>query len=236
MTDSTARIGGTSAKPSRSGRQDVVPGVNRTAPSASGRRVNRKTEAVQEAILDAAAKVFAQKGYPLTKLGDISDALGMHVTALRYHFPTKDVIAEEIINRLIQLMLARVGEAVASLPEMAPVRDKIEAAAIAYLTTSLSKLDHVAAHGNVINQLPPDVREGHFRLLSRFNAIWRRLVDEAAERGELRPGINKSVATQVLLGTLIWTREWYRPGQLSPRALALEILDLLFDGFTPRNP
>jgi AcrR family transcriptional regulator len=210
-----------------------TPSINRSAPSASGRRVNRKTEGVQESIIDAAAKVFAKKGYQLTKLGDISSALGMHVTALRYHFPTKDVIAEELINRLIRLMLTRVTEAIDALPESASFRAKIEAATVAYLTASLNRLDHVAAHGNVINQLPPAVRDGHFLLLSEFNAVWRHLMDEAAARGELRPGINHSVATQVLLGTLIWTQEWYRPGRLSPDALALEILNILFEGIAP---
>ena len=49
--------------------------LNRTARNASGRKPSRKTEGVQEKILDAAAKVFAQKGYQLTKLSDISDEI-----------------------------------------------------------------------------------------------------------------------------------------------------------------
>lgn len=208
--------------------------LNRSARNASGRKPSRKTEGVQEKILDAAAKVFAQKGYQLTKLSDISDEIGLHVTALRYHFPTKDVLAEEMINSLTRQLHIRLLTTLQQLPADTRYRDRIEAAAITYLNTTLQKLDYIAAHGNVINQIPEDVRERHFGLLNETNRIWRDLMNAAAAAGELRPGINVSLANQVLQGTLIWTREWYRPNGLTPTELAVQILDILFDGMAPR--
>jgi AcrR family transcriptional regulator len=204
--------------------------LNRTARNASGRKPSRKTEGVQEKILDAAAKVFAQKGYQLTKLSDISDEIGLHVTALRYHFPTKDVLVEEMINSLTRQLHIRLLATLQQLPPETRYRERIKAAAITYLNTTLHKLDYIAAHGNVINQIPQDVRERHFNLLNETNRIWRDLMAAAAEAGELRPGINVSLANQVLQGTLIWTREWYRPDGLTPTDLAIQILDILFDG------
>jgi AcrR family transcriptional regulator len=208
--------------------------INRTARRASGRKPSRKTEGVQEKILDAAAKVFAQKGYQLTKLSEISDAIDLHVTALRYHFPTKDVLVEEMINSLTRELHMRLLATLQQLPPETCYRERIEAAAITYLNSTLQKLDYIAAHGNVINQVPEDVRERHFGLLNETNRIWRDLMAAASEAGELRPGINVSLANQVLQGTLIWTREWYRPGGLTPTELAVQILDILFDGIAPR--
>lgn len=209
--------------------------LNRTARNALGRKPSRKTEGVQEKILDAAAKVFAQKGYQLTKLSDIADEVGVHVTALRYHFPTKDVLVEEMINSLTRQLHVRLHATIQQLPEEATYRQRIEAAAITYLNTTLQKLDYIAAHGNVINQVPQDVRDRHFILLNETNKVWRDLMAAAAAAGELRPGINVSLANQVLQGTLIWTREWYRPGGLTPTELAVEILDVLFGGLSPRD-
>lgn len=208
--------------------------LNRTARNASGRKPSRKTEGVQEKILDAAAKVFAQKGYQLTKLSDISDEIGLHVTALRYHFPTKDVLVEEMINSLTRQLHVRLLATLQQMPPETPYRERIEAAANTYLNTTLQKLDYIAAHGNVINQIPQDVRERHFGLLNETNRIWRDLMTAAAEAGELRPGINVSLANQVLQGTLIWTREWYRADGLTPTELAMQILDILFEGMAPR--
>lgn len=209
--------------------------LNRTARNASGRKPSRKTEGVQEKILDAAAKVFAQKGYQLTKLTDIADEVGVHVTALRYHFPTKDVLVEEMINSLTRQLHVRLLATLQQLPPETPYRERIEAAAITYLNTTLTKLDYIAAHGNVINQIPQDVRDRHFILLDATNKIWRDLMGAAAEAGELRQGINVSLANQVLQGTLIWTREWYKPGRLTPTQLAIDILDVLFGGLAPRD-
>jgi AcrR family transcriptional regulator len=215
--------------------EGAVRELNRTARNASGRKPSRKTEGVQEKILDAAAKVFAQKGYQLTKLSDISDEIGLHVTALRYHFPTKDVLVEEMINSLTRQLHIRLLATLQQMPPEARYRERIEAAAITYLNTTLTKLDYIAAHGNVINQIPQDVRDRHFGLLNETNKIWRDLMAAAAEAGELRSGINVSLANQVLQGTLIWTREWYRPGALTPTDLAVQILDILFDGMSPRG-
>ena len=211
--------------------------LNRDAPSAAGRKPSRKTEAVQERILDAAAKVFAEKGYQLAKLSDISDAIDLHVTALRYHFPTKDVLVEEMMNSLVLHVYAQVRASVTGLPETATNRAKIEAASRAYVTSTLEKKDYMSAHGNVLNQVPADLRARHHKLLATTNEFWRGLIADAASAGEIRSDISVSLATQILMGTLIWTREWYRPGLYSPEQLAERFLDVLFGGLAPgRQP
>jgi len=209
--------------------------LNRDAPNASGRKPSRKTELVQERILDEAAKIFARKGYQLAKLTDIAKAVGVHVTALRYHFLTKDDLVEDMMNSLVMYVNARVREGVASLPPDTPVRGKIEAAARAYMNATLEKREYMAAHANVLNQVPADLRRRHFKYLKQNNAFWRELVEEAIRAGEFRKNLNPSVATQVLMGTLIWTREWYKRGKSSPEKLTDEILEMLFAGLAPAS-
>jgi len=216
-------------KPS-SGKLPLSARVNRASPQAVNRRINRKTEAVQNAILDAAAQVFAQKGYHLTKLADISDVLEMHVTALRYHFATKDVIAAELVNRVARRNLSELQAALAALPPEASVRDRLSVAIDTYIRTLIANRLDIAAHGNVINQLPEDARTSHYELLQSFHAIWRALLGEAAEKGELPKGLSPSIATQVLLGALIWTREWYRPNGATAAEISTQMRQMLFDG------
>jgi AcrR family transcriptional regulator len=204
--------------------------LNRNSPQAANRRINRKTEGVQTAILDAAAEIFARKGYQRTKLSDISDELDMHVTALRYHFPTKEMLAEEIVNRVARTNLERLQEALAALGPNASVRDKLSAAITAYMRVTATSIVYIAAHGNIVNQLPDEARAAHYRLLRDFLGIWRSLVGEAAERGELAPGLNPSVATQVILGAVIWSREWYQPERTPPDEIAEQIKATLFGG------
>lgn len=207
------------------------PGVNRSAPLAAGRKPSRKTLAVQQAILDSAAAVFAEKGYHLATLSDVSDRLDLHVTALRYHFPTKDAMAAEMVNSLARQVLTAVEDATAITSGSA--RARIEAATEAYLSVTLAQRTYVRAHGNVINQLPPDHKAQHYDLLEDLNGQWRALIQAADAEGALRPGLNLSVATQVLLGAMIWTQEWFRDGDLSPQELSRQIVAMVFDGIGP---
>ena len=204
--------------------------INRASPQAANRRINRKTEAVQNAILDAAAGVFAKSGYHLTKLTDISEALDMHVTALRYHFATKEVIAAELANRVARRNLSELTAALDALPPEASIREKLTTAVDAYIRTLIENRLDIAAHGNVINQLPADLREDHYKLLQQFNAIWRGFLADAVKAGELRGDLNPSIATQVLLGAMTWTREWYRPEGAGAEEIARQMRMMLFDG------
>lgn len=204
--------------------------INRASPLAANRRINRKTEGVQNAILDAAAGVFAKNGYHLTKLTDISDVLDMHVTALRYHFATKEVIASALANRVARRNLAELNAALEAAPAGASIREKLTTAVDAYIRTLIENRLDIAAHGNVINQLPADLREEHYKLLQQFNAIWRGLLADAVKSGELRGDLNPSIATQVLLGAMTWTREWYRPEGAGAEEIARQMRMMLFDG------
>lgn len=204
--------------------------VNRASPLASNRKISRKTEGVQTAIIETAAQIFARKGYHLTKLSDISDELGMHVTALRYHFTTKDVIAAEVVNRVIRSNLDNLCRTLDELGPHASSRVKITAAIRTYMRVTSENKAGIAAHGNIVNQLPATLKEEHYVLLREFLDIWRDLVSEAAARGELRPGLNPSIATQVILGTVIWSREWYRPEVGTPDSVAAQMATMLFGG------
>ena len=204
--------------------------VNRASPLATNRRISRKTEGVQTAILETAARIFARKGYHLTKLSDISDDLGMHVTALRYHFTTKDVIAAEIVNRVIRTNLDQLRLTLDALGPDASSRDKIAGAIRTYMRVSSGNLAGISAHGNIVNQLPAAAKDEHYVLLREFLDIWRYLVSEAAARGELSPGLSLSIATQVILGSVIWSREWYRPEVGTPDRIAEEMTEMLFGG------
>ncbi len=210
--------------------------VNRASPQAANRRINRKTEGVQNAILDAAAQVFAKKGYHLTKLADISDKLDMHVTALRYHFATKEVIAEALVNRVTRRNLQQLQAALAALPSDASLRDRLSSAVDSYIGTLIDNRLDIAAHGNVINQLPPDAKSRNYELLQEFNAIWRGLLADAVKSGALRGDLNPSIATQVLLGAMTWTREWYRPEGAGAAEIARQMRVMLFDGLLQDTP
>ncbi|GAA0829506.1 TetR/AcrR family transcriptional regulator [Streptosporangium amethystogenes subsp. fukuiense] len=48
-------------------------------------------------ILDAARRLFAERGYAATSLADIAAAVGLTKTAVAYHFHPKDRLAAELL-------------------------------------------------------------------------------------------------------------------------------------------
>jgi AcrR family transcriptional regulator len=69
------------------------PGPNR--PAASRYRQN-KQERRRGEIMDAAAAVFAEKGYHAATTRDIADRLGMRPGSLYYYFDSKEAALEEV--------------------------------------------------------------------------------------------------------------------------------------------
>ncbi|WP_342363613.1 TetR/AcrR family transcriptional regulator [Terrarubrum flagellatum] len=208
--------------------------TTRVSRKALGRKPSKKSGATRSKILAAAAKVFASNGYQLTKLSDIAREVDIHVTALNYHFETKDHLVEEMMNALVHHVSESVQAGVAALPATATHRERILVGAVAFLQAILEQKDFITAHGHVLYQVPQEVRDRHFVHLAEANVFWRRLILEAWQKGELRRSLNPSLAMQMLMGTLIWTREWYRPGRDTPAEIATEIIDILFDGMGAR--
>lgn len=87
-------------------------------------RKNKKTDERQEEIIDAAEKLFREKGFLQTSIADIIKAVGLSHGAIYHHFPNKKSI-------LIGLGKARFKKARANLrrwiedPSLTP-RQKIE--------------------------------------------------------------------------------------------------------------
>ena len=201
---------------------------------AAGRKPSRKLEATRERILNAAAKVFSRKGYQLALLSDIAAEAGIHVTALYYHFDSKEHLVEEMLNRLARSVASRVNAAVGALDEDASFKDRILAAARAQMSAMLSETDYIKAHSRVLYQVPDDVRRRHFTILRVGYNLWRSLVNDAWLRGEIRRDLDTGVTTQLLMGCINWSQEWYKPGRLSPEEIAERAVDLVFDGMAPR--
>ena len=75
---------------------------------------NKYPEQTVEKILDAAAALFAEKGYQSTTLQDIIDATGLSKGAVYHHFRSKEEIARKVGDRMGDEMwepLRRIREA-----------------------------------------------------------------------------------------------------------------------------
>src|SRR5919197_5468486 len=67
-----------------------------------------------ERILEAATRVFSDKGYHHTAVDDIALAAETSKGGIYFHFPTKQAIFLALLDRLAAILRSRIEDAVAS--------------------------------------------------------------------------------------------------------------------------
>lgn len=185
-------------------------------PSKSVRSDNRLT-----AVLDAAARLFAVKGYSATSMRDIAEACDMLPGSLYYHFAAKEDLLAAVYEAGVRQLVDAVSTAVSE------ARDpwaRLEAACAAHLDTLLRSSDYAQV---LVRVLPADVAGAAARLKA-LRADYERPFRELVGALPLPPQTDRAVLRLMLLGALNWSCFWFaESGRDSPRALARKFVQLL---------
>ena len=179
--------------------------VPANAGDLSTRRARRRRE-----ILDAAAKIFAERGISETTVRDIGEAAGILSGSLYYHFESKDAIVQAIILEYLQVFNERLDAARAN--ESDPERLLREYIQISFEVTDQLPERAAIAHNEAryLARLPSrsqlDDAIRHTR--SRWSAVTQQCVATGVLRDDVDPHI-----IYVLVREAVWsTVRWYRPG------------------------
>jgi AcrR family transcriptional regulator len=191
---------------------------------------------MRQKVLDAAARLFREKGYAGTTMRDVAGRCGIRAASLYYHFGSKDEIVAEVFDYGVRRVADAVRHAVERLPAAAPTYDKIRAAVRAHLESFFVYGDYTASNVRVFRQAPLAVQRKNRTLRDRYEAYWQRLLEEGRRRGELRAGVDLAIARLFLFGGMNHTLEWYTAREGSSfRELADRYTDLIFRGIGKRH-
>jgi AcrR family transcriptional regulator len=196
----------------------------------------RKSEETRARLLDAAAKVFRDKGYAGARLSDIAEAADMHTPGVYYYFPSKEALVEEVLRDGVARASAYVQERVAAVPEGSPALDRLRAAIEGHVLMILEIGDYTSANIRIFGQVPDDIRARHLADQRAYGNVWRALLEGARAAGEIRPDLDLSVIRMLILGALNWTAEWYRPGAQTAAEIAREATTMICEGIGLRYP
>ena len=104
-------------------------------PTATARRP-AKAERTRAAILVAAERLFARRGFAATRLEDVADAVGVKRAALFYHFRDKQLLYDAVIEDAFGALVACLDEAF-SVPR--PTAERIERAVEAWVDAIVAR-------------------------------------------------------------------------------------------------
>ena len=170
-----------------------------------------KSARTRRRILDAAAHVLSRKGYAGTRLADVAEQAGLQAPAIYYYFPSRDDLIEEIAWSGIARLRNHIGQILAGLPPGTDPLGRIDAAVEAHLCCELEISDYPTAAIRNAGQMPEHVRIRYSAEASRYGDLWRRLVQDAVQAGQVRPDIDPVVARMLVLGALNSAAEWWNP-------------------------
>jgi AcrR family transcriptional regulator len=179
------------------------------APSADEAEAGSKSALTRARILDAAAQVLSSNGYAGLRLTDVAAEAEIQAPAIYYYFGSRDELIEEVMWAGIADMREHVASALAELPDGTPALDRLLAAVEAHLRHALEISHYTTASIRNAGQVPQTIRKRQILEEERYGEIWRRLINDLAREGVLRPELDLYVAQMLVLGALNWTVEWW---------------------------
>ena len=202
---------------------------------AAGRKPTKKAMVTRQRILDAAAAIFARKGYSLTLLSDIAERAGMHLTALYYYYDTKESLVSDLICYVPARTLNALQQTLEALPRESTHRQRLETAFAVYLDSILRDDVYVRADHRIAAQISTKLRKPAIGISQQINEIWRNLLADAVAAGEVRRDMDMTMLRMLMIGSMNWAVEWFRPELSPPQRLSSAMQRLFFEGAAPQN-
>ena len=180
----------------------------------------RRSELTREA-----AKLFAQKGYHGTSIGDIAEALGVQKGSLYSHIASK----EDLLWETLQDGAAAFHAALDGIPDDLPPVDKIRAALRGHLRVVAEQLDVATVFVQEWRYLEGARRDEFVAERRRYEERIRDLLREGRDLGDLRADLDEGASVLLLLSAANWAYTWLQPGRDTDE-LADRFFALLVDG------
>lgn len=193
-----------------------------TAQKFEARPSESRGENRREALLDAAAAMFAAKGYDGTSIRDIAGAVGMLPGSLYYHFKSKEELLLAVYRKGVARFEAAIDAALGSTA--AEPWQAIEAACAAHLSILLDGGDYARiVSPEFVRSFPPDM----LPVLNAERDRYERHFEKLIATLPLDPETDRWLFKVALFGSLNWSQTWYRKGRYTPRDLASAFIAML---------
>ena len=184
-------------------------------------------------IIDAAARVFAERGFHGATTQDIADVLGIRQASLYYYFPSKEVALEVVCTLGVEEFVDREA-AIAAGPGTAA--EKIRAIVHAHLAPNRDRRDFVWVFLRERHHLPDASRRRVGRSSRRLERIIEGVFEAGVRSGEFRAGLDSRLATLALLGMCNAAPAWLgKEPDATIEDVAAEFSQLILDGARARR-
>jgi AcrR family transcriptional regulator len=187
---------------------------------AAGRAETARPRRRDQEVLEAATKVFHERGYADATVQDVADELGILKGSLYYYIKTKEDLLFWLLEEAHASVEVILAEAAAR--DDLPPLERLVQYVRGQVEFNVDNLPRVSIYYHDVGRLsPPRLRDIYRR--RRSHVVW--VVDMirlAQERGEVAAGLDPEVLANSMFGTLIWLYRWYRPHGGAERSVVVD--------------
>ena len=184
-----------------------------TRPALRARYDARRRE-----VVATAAKLFAERGYDGTSMSELTEATGLAAGGLYHYIEGKDDLLIAICDELLEPLLARAREIVAT--ESPPV-EQLRELVRAWVAHVVEHRDHMLVFTQERQAIESEPR---WRRVRSQRKAFEKILDEVLARGEADGSMtfaDRRLSLLALLGMVNYTAQWVRPGgRLSAQEIA----------------
>jgi AcrR family transcriptional regulator len=170
-------------------------------------------------LLEAGARVFAEKGIARARAADICRAAGVAVGTLYLHFDDKEALLRELLFRGVTELGARLRQSFEASPDSVEeiVRHQVET--MVQLAEDHPAVCRILFSTEVANTaIGPEV-------LSRLAGMQEDALREGMDRGYVRRDVDPAVAAQILVGMQMHVLSWWtRDPSVARREIIIDTL------------
>jgi AcrR family transcriptional regulator len=200
-------------------------------PSPNGFASTRTAARRHEEIMDAAARVFASKGFHGASTQDIADVLGIKQASLYHYFPSKEIALETVCVIGAEGFYER-AKAIVDGP--GPCQKKLEMLAFSHTEPLSDRADYVRVFLNERRHLPSTSRRKVGRWSRGLERLFERVIADGARDGSFDKAVDARLATLALLGALNAVPAWLAKEGRDVGTIAGGIAAIMLNGLRRR--
>ena len=160
-------------------------------------------------VIEAAGRLFAQKGYHGTSMRDLGRELGLLGSSLYAHIESKEDLLVEVVGRGAAVFQEAADHA---LTTPGSATDRLRALVAGHVDVVLDHMDEVRTFLNEARALDDGHRERVVGARDRYEQAFRQVLTEGLDDGSFAPDVDPKLGAIFILSILNALDRWYRPG------------------------
>lgn len=185
----------------------------------------------KEAIYEAAAQLFREKGYKAASMRDLAERVDLKVSSLYSHIGSKEELLQKICFDNAQLFIE--GMNLVERQEISTI-EKIKALIALHVDIAVENPSSVTVFNDEWKHLTSDGAASNLstflRLRKEYENRFKEIINQGIKEGTLKK-VNSNIALYTILTSVRWLHYWYKPARsIQPELLKEQIAGLLLNG------